>query len=73
LRFLLRGCEIEPFTEERAESTGELVGLARTADIVDASVVECARRWGAAILTADRGDIERLLQAASIDLVVISI
>jgi hypothetical protein len=70
LRFLLRACEIEAFTEERAEATGELLGVSHTADIVDGSVVECAARSSAAIVTGDRADIEHLLQAASIDVVV---
>jgi hypothetical protein len=70
LRFLLRGCDIEPFTRERAEATGQLLRASRTDDVVDASVVECARRWSAAVITGDREDIEHLLEAAGISLVV---
>lgn len=70
LRFALRGCDVEPFTRARAEATGELLRRSGTADVVDASVVESAARWEAGILTSDAIDIEHVLQAASLDLVI---
>lgn len=71
LRRLLRGCEIVPFLESDAHAAGRLLGLARTSDVVDGSVVALAAARGARILTGDRRDLERLVRATGrgIDLV----
>ena len=66
----LAGCEVEAMTPAQARATGELLGAAGRADIVDAAVVESAIRHGNAILTADRRDIERLVSAGGRHLVV---
>jgi predicted nucleic acid-binding protein len=46
--------------EPAARAAGSLCGLAGTADIVDASVVICARERGQAVMTADEHDLRAL-------------
>ncbi len=36
--------EVEPLTDRRAREAGQLCGVAKTSDIVDASVALCARQ-----------------------------
>lgn len=67
---LLAGCDVEAMTQAQARDIGELLGMAGTADVVDATVVECALRRGDTILTADRGDIDHLVAASGRHLVV---
>jgi hypothetical protein len=43
-----------------ATRTGLLLAATRTADIVDAHVVLCARRARQVVVTSDPGDLERL-------------
>ena len=43
-----------------ATATGLLLARARTADVVDAHVVVCARRAGQPVVTSDPGDLKRL-------------
>ena len=64
LRRLLRGCEIMPLTEQSAHAVGELMGRAATRDVVDAVVAQTAADLRADVVTGDRADIRRLLQAA---------
>jgi len=64
LRRLLRGCEIMPLTEQQAHAGGELMGRAATSDVVDAVVALTAADLRADVVTGDRADIRRLLQAA---------
>jgi hypothetical protein len=64
LRRLLRGCEIIPVTEQKAHAVGELMGRAATRDVVDAVVAQTAADLRADVVTGDRADIRRLLQAA---------
>jgi hypothetical protein len=64
LRRLLRGCEIMPLTEQRAHAAGELMGRAATSDVVDAVVAQTAADLRGDVVTGDRADIRRLLQAA---------
>ena len=64
LRRLLRGCEIIPLTEQKAHAAGELMGRAATQDVVDAVVAQTAADLRADVVTGDRADIRRLLQAA---------
>jgi predicted nucleic acid-binding protein len=63
-RRLLRGCEIIPLTEQQAHAAGELMGRAATRDVVDAVVACTAADLRADIVTGDRADVRRLLQAA---------
>ena len=51
--------------ESEAHEAGRLLGLTRTADVVDAVVVTTALRQKAMILTGDRDDMERLVVRAS--------
>jgi predicted nucleic acid-binding protein len=64
LRRLLRGCEIIPLTEQRAHAAGEIMGRAASRDVVDAVVAQTAADLRADVITGDRADIRRLLQAA---------
>lgn len=64
LRRFLRGCEVSTFDESRAHRAGALLGRARTADVVDASVVELALEAHAEIVTTDPRDIVRLVAAS---------
>jgi hypothetical protein len=52
--------EIEPLDDRRAREAGQLCGAAGTADVIDASVVLCARRRGHRIATGDPNDLARL-------------
>jgi predicted nucleic acid-binding protein len=53
--------EVVPLNEARARAAGALCGRAGTSDIVDASVVLCARERGnTAIITSDPDDLARL-------------
>jgi hypothetical protein len=61
----LRGCEIEPMSEEMARSTGVLAGKADHDDIVDVAVVEGAVRRGDAIVTSNITHIRRVADATS--------
>jgi hypothetical protein len=60
---ILKGCAVEPLSEERAKASGRLLALSRTKDVVDASVVMGASTRHDAIVTSDRGDIDRLARA----------
>ena len=55
-----QGVEIEPLDEQRARAAGQLCGVRGTSDIIDASVVLCARRRGQRIVTSDAADMRRL-------------
>ena len=60
LRRFLTGCMVIPLGETEAQEAGRLLGLTKTADVVDAVVVTTALRQKAGILTGDPDDIERL-------------
>ncbi|HET9934093.1 MAG TPA: PIN domain-containing protein [Polyangiaceae bacterium] len=64
MRRLLRGCEVVPFDENLAHRAGALLGKARTADVVDASVVALAVARGADILSGDLRDLRKLIATA---------
>jgi predicted nucleic acid-binding protein len=73
LRRLLAGCTVVPLDEKQAHSAGRLLALAKTADVVDATVVTVAIPTKAAILTGDPDDIRRLCRASGLDLAIISV
>ncbi len=52
--------EIEALDDERARAAGQLCGVSGTSDVVDASVVLCARRRGHGVMTSDPDDLARL-------------
>ena len=60
---------IEPLDDLRARAAGQLCGVTGTADVIDASVVLCARTYGHPVVTSDPGDLRRL--DSSIRLIVI--
>jgi hypothetical protein len=62
---LLAGCEIESLDGTRARATGTLAGRARTADIVDATVVEGALRRGDLIISSGEDDLAAIAAAVS--------
>jgi hypothetical protein len=62
---LLAGCEIESLDGTRARATGTLAGRARTADIVDATVIEGALRRGDLIISSDEDDLAAIAAAVS--------
>lgn len=66
---LLAMCFTEPLSEEQARRVGALAARARHSDIVDATVVEGAARRGDAVVTSDRGDLERLANAAGVSII----
>lgn len=57
---LLQACAVDPLNEAAARAAGAACALARTADIVDASVVVAALSRGDTVVTADPADIVRL-------------
>jgi predicted nucleic acid-binding protein len=73
LRRLLRGCEVAALTGEAAHAAGSLLGRSRTSDVVDAVVAHTAAVLGADVVTGDRGDISRLLDAAGVQVHIIDI
>jgi hypothetical protein len=58
--------ELESLDDRRARAAGQLCGVRRTADIVDASVVLCARARRHRIVTSDPDHLARLDPAASL-------
>ena len=73
LRRFLTGCVVVPLGESEAHEAGRLLGMTRTADVVDAVVVTIARRQKAMILTSDPDDIERLVRAAGREVAVVTV
>ncbi len=62
---MLSGCETETLTDEGARRAGALRrGVAAAAGAIDATVAEAAIRRQAAVVTADRGDIEQFAHTA---------
>lgn len=64
LRRLLRGCEVASLTEAKAHAAGQLLGRAGSRDVVDAVVAQTAAELQADVVTGDRADMRRLLDAA---------
>ncbi len=73
LRRFLTGCAVVPLGESEAHEAGRLLGLTRTADVVDAVVVTTALRQRAMILTGDRVDMERLVRASGRKVAVVTV
>lgn len=51
---------VEGLDDTRARAAGQLCGVAGTKDVIDASVVLCARRRDHAIVTSDPDDLRSL-------------
>ena len=61
LTMLLRHVHVQDLDERLAKASGELCGRTSTSDVIDASVVVCARRQsGGTLLTSDPADIHHL-------------
>lgn len=73
LRRFLTGCAVVPLVESEAHEAGRLLGLTKTADVVDAVVVTTALRQKAMILTGDRADMERLVRASGREVAVVTV
>lgn len=58
---VMKACQIEALDEELARRVGRRLGGRKANDVVDATVVTGAIGRSDAIVTSDRGDIERLL------------
>jgi len=53
-------CEVLPLDDRQARAAGQLCGMAKTTDIVDASVVATARERSARVITSDPADLRLL-------------
>ena len=73
LRRFLAGCAIVPLGESEAHAAGRLLGITKTADVVDAAVVTAAFKQKASILTSDPNDIKRLVRATRREIIVVAI
>jgi predicted nucleic acid-binding protein len=51
---------IEALDDMRARQAGQLCGVSATSDVVDASVVLCARAHGHRVVTSDARELRRL-------------
>lgn len=63
---LLKGCRVDPLTEQQAHAAGVGCGASRTADIVDAAVVVTVGARGDAIVTGDPNDLGRVADALTL-------
>lgn len=54
------GIELVPLDDARARAAGQLCGVTRTSDVIDASVVLCARSRDHGVVTSDPDDLRRL-------------
>jgi hypothetical protein len=64
---------VVPLGEREAHEAGRLLGMTRSADVVDAVVVTLALRQKAIILTSDPDDIERLIRASGREVAVVTV
>jgi hypothetical protein len=60
---LLRGCDIEPMSEQLAREAGRACALAGSSDVVDATVVVLALSRDDLVVTSDEDDLKRLAEA----------
>jgi predicted nucleic acid-binding protein len=67
---LVRGCRIEPFTEQQARSVGAALAASNGRDLVDAAVVVTALDRGDLVVTSDPDDLRRIAAALGRDLAV---
>ena len=58
--------EIEALDDRHAREAGQLCGVTNTSDVIDASVVLCAKRRGHRIVTSDPKDLRALDSAAQL-------
>ncbi len=58
--------QVDPLDDQSARAAGQLCGVRGTADVIDASVVLCARKYEHRIVTSDPGDMRALDPAAEV-------
>jgi hypothetical protein len=68
---LLSGVDVRALAPGDDRRTGELLGLAKTTDVIDAHVA-LGVEDGDRVLTSDPGDIRCLLQARGVDAAVVA-
>jgi predicted nucleic acid-binding protein len=61
---MLRGCRVEPLTEQQAREVGVLAERSGLSDTVDLAVAEGALRRNDAVVTSNRTHIEQVADAA---------
>jgi predicted nucleic acid-binding protein len=59
----VRGCRIEPFTEQQARSAGEALAASDGRDLIDAAIVVAALARDDLIVTSDPDDLRRIASA----------
>lgn len=69
----LGDCRTEILSDELARRAGELCRRSQTADIVDAVVIESARRRNDDVYTGDTGDLDHLAEHITSQIAIISI
>lgn len=52
--------EVVPLDDHAARAAGQMCGTTGTSDVVDASIVICARQRGQKIVTSDAKDLRRI-------------
>jgi predicted nucleic acid-binding protein len=52
--------DIDVLDDHRARAAGQLCGVARTSDVIDASVALCARERQHVVVTSDPADLRKL-------------
>jgi hypothetical protein len=60
---LVRGCRIEPLTEQQARAAGAALAASGGNDLVDAAVVVIALAREDLVVTSDPGDLRRIAAA----------
>lgn len=71
---LIAGCRPVPMDFAQARAIGQLLAYAGTEDVVDASVVVAAQQLKpVAVVTSDRGDVQRLAVAIGLKLPIIDV
>ena len=70
---LLAGCRVEELDEPRARSAGAALALAKTSDVVDASVAVGAAARGDVVITSDAADIQHIASAISLRIETVAI
>lgn len=70
---LLASCDVEALDEPRARSAGAACALAKTSDVVDASVAVGAAVRGDIVITSDADDIQHLASALNLPITTESI
>lgn len=67
---LVRGCHIEPLTEQQARAAGAALAASGGSDLVDAAVVVIALAREDLVVTSDPDDLRRIAAAIGRDLAV---